>query len=144
MDGLFNFPQQTFMYVHDVRLITFTEEDQASQESDDDGMPLAIVKDEVPIIKAYVALPNPRREGHTERMDAVCRLPGGTVVDENLTMIDVLENQPRGIMPGLVGLYEVFQVRPNPMDIRVLLKRPKNRNAIDRGIQPIEDDPYGD
>lgn len=144
MDGLFNMPAQPWLYVHKVRLITLTEEDLESQESDEDGMPRAIVKDEIPVTMGYVALPNPRREGHTERMDAVCRLPGNTAVDENLSIIEVLKDQPNGIMPGLIGTYEVYQVRPNPLDIRVLLKRPKDRTAVDRGTQPVVDDPYGD
>ena len=144
-DGLFNMPTLP-IYVHNIRIINFDEDQLAEQQSDADGMPVPIVTDysDFPPSLGYVALPNPRMTEHTLRVDAVCRVPGDTVVDEHNSMLEVLADQPSGIMPTLVGVYKVFQVRPNPMDLRLLLKRPKRAGQLDQGVQPYVDDPYGD
>lgn len=144
-DGLFNMPTLP-IYVHNIRIINYEEEDLANQQSDADGLPVPIVKDfsEIPLSLGYVGLPNPRMTDRTLRVDAVCRVPSDTVVDEHNSMLEVLEDQPAGIMPTLIGVYKVFQVRPNPMDIRLLLKRPKRKGQLDQGVQPYQDDPFGD
>jgi hypothetical protein len=115
-DGLFDFPDVGFLYVHDGFIVKTSTVDY---EGDDDGFPTREATTDVPV-KGYAAPPNPQRDGRTERVDTVYVVPNGTDVNAD-DMVRIPEQAD--LLAGLAGTYEISQMRPNPLHTRLLLTR---------------------
>lgn len=126
-DGLFNFPDASFIFVHKGYLIPTSN--NSEWDSDEDGYP--IPHTEVWIeTKGYATSAEPTRDGRTDRVDCVFLLPNDVLVKPaDLLVIP----QQQNLLPSLGGRYKLLPngIRPNPLHTRLLLTRPRDVSLQD-------------
>lgn len=139
-DALFDIPELGILQVHQMRHYPVSD---IQYESDDQGWPEAQQFEGGEPFMGYATSPSVRRLQTTFRVDCIVRGASLTMAIEPGDWIVIPEQD--GLLPQLAGTYTVNPdgVRPNPMDIRLLLSRPKKsaqRDAVD--TNPMEDMEY--
>lgn len=124
-DGLFNLPAAPYLYPHMVQVLRTAE---IKYEADANGFPVPVaIGDDVALedVKAYVTSPNINRTGITDRVDATILIPYD-IAPVQLTDTIIVPSQPN-MLPFLAGTYQVSDggYRPNPLHMRVFVKRPR-------------------